>query len=1053
MLLARPGWIIILLSLLAPTKSYHSLSSVSWPRKHIGVRTADHSTRSIVSFPVSLFPAIAPRRITKMSQQAHHDPPTETPSPPVSKKRPRPATEPEEATRPASATLGLKEMSLEAPSIPNPRKLRLEAIFHPKFENEKSNQEIRNEMKQRVESKQGYLEVTLKHSGSLILWSGGQRYYSKNSTSNQFTMVAEILLRQHFERAWRKTGEGNSEYKKCSQFLEESRLTCAFEVVTSVLGDHGDIPHRDFLILTAVADRTMERFYSTSQVLEFAQRFRLPHNDAWAFTTAPSVQTLFDLYDSSRETGLATDTIAALSGAAQAHVASMYPHSEFQGEILEGFIIRYIHYPPQQVANPATVEEQLQTLATRAQEILKQVPPSSPASFELENSGSVLYEANIRNIFQEQGGWQRGMEAADAFAETLEGILSANDGGKRRRVHRTAGTDGLDLSALTNQLTLENCDEDHETKRIAELLQTLSNLNKTVKYFMFQEQLPEQPPRTLCVINVLHDQSFLKFQQVKEPTAMNLFRGFVVELDTDEESPMNNIVTPMDSAVAETSGPFLMLKMKLLPYMVRTFICRNQLNILEQDGPDAFVRASVKLLQRWSISPEGQEHWIPFIKQWAIYAKTRLNQSPDDDLPPLNSFSYLKHLEHFSQLYEKGEIVPSEEEAANKFCGTVCVVATSNTNAEHAAKAMAKALECSKVLPLKEAASRWTIQGVICFGEVGSFSKKVREFLDQTSDHLAIVMYGCSPEEIGVELLGEPPGKIKAEQGKCKTWCKQRCSLKLDLAKASISDIDSASSDEFQQAVQKIKEVTDLAPGADGASDSRPGVLVYVPGIPGCGKSSLLQSMEKELSKLLVESCQDGADRKVHVLVGDEYGKSFWQKVKSDRQKDVSSVTIVDKNIPPPSWSAVGTACSSSSAFPLAVFPDDAAFRTTRILGSRKPDGTFDPLKSHFYPFSLEYLAICMARVLQREPSSHVGKLDSGTPNAAMVVVMFYSLYRYKSAEEFQDNIDMRLKTSGTMESLKPVQIPFIAHDKAVDLPTEVKDALTEALQLQVCSD
>jgi hypothetical protein len=111
-----------------------------------------------------------------------------------------------------------------------------------------------------------------------------------------------------------------------------------------------------------------------------------------------------------------------------------------------------------------------------------------------------------------------------------------------------------------------------------------------------------------------------------------------------------------------------------------------------------------------------------------------------------------------------------------------------------------------------------------------------------------------------------------------------------------------------------------------------------------------------------------------------------------------------------------------------------------------------DPQKSHFYPFSLEYLAICLARVLQRKPSTHIGKLDSGTPNAAMIVVMFYSLYRYKPAEEFQDNIDMRLKTSGALDSLVPVRIPFMA-DKVIDLPPEVKEVFTEALQLQVCSE
>ena len=140
--------------------------------------------------------------------------------------------------------------------------LRLEAIFHPKFDNEnRTTADIRNRMLERVAQSQGYLEVSLKHSGSLLLWSGGMRYYSKNSTDNRFAHAGEVILRQHFARAW-TTGDDDtvvlaeSKYKECSNVVEARRLTLAFEVVTSILGQHGDIPNRDFLILTAIADKS-----------------------------------------------------------------------------------------------------------------------------------------------------------------------------------------------------------------------------------------------------------------------------------------------------------------------------------------------------------------------------------------------------------------------------------------------------------------------------------------------------------------------------------------------------------------------------------------------------------------------------------------------------------------------------------------------------------------------------------------------------------------------------------------------------------------------------
>jgi len=77
------------------------------------------------------------------------------------------------------------------------RKLKLEAIFHPKFDNEGPDTEIRTNMLTKVAANEGYIEASLKHSGSLLLWSGGEYFYSKNSTNNVFTKVGMILLRQH----------------------------------------------------------------------------------------------------------------------------------------------------------------------------------------------------------------------------------------------------------------------------------------------------------------------------------------------------------------------------------------------------------------------------------------------------------------------------------------------------------------------------------------------------------------------------------------------------------------------------------------------------------------------------------------------------------------------------------------------------------------------------------------------------------------------------------------------------------------------------------------
>lgn len=48
-----------------------------------------------------------------------------------------------------------------------------------------------------------------------------------------------------------------SKYDECGDFVQEHRITLAFEVVTSVLGDHGDVPTHPYLIrecFTSVLD-------------------------------------------------------------------------------------------------------------------------------------------------------------------------------------------------------------------------------------------------------------------------------------------------------------------------------------------------------------------------------------------------------------------------------------------------------------------------------------------------------------------------------------------------------------------------------------------------------------------------------------------------------------------------------------------------------------------------------------------------------------------------------------------------------------------------------
>jgi hypothetical protein len=517
-------------------------------------------------------------------------------------------------------------------------KLRLEAIFYPKFENENRQvpYSVRQQMKDHCcRAQSGYLEVTLKHSGSLLLWSGGRRYYSKNSLGNKFTAVGEILLRQHFYRAYHhenlsKDNDTNFAttaelmYEKCSAHVQQHRLTLSFEVVTSVLGDHGARPNRDFLILTAIADRSRATamstahddattaasppppslFYSTVQLLEFAQQFRLPHNDCWVYTTEPSVDALFDGYDQWRETGTARTVIPQLTRAAAltkspvndnddddnnsnetlGHqdliVQSMYPHDVFQGDILEGIVIRFVP-----CADRKAALSRMALLSRQSREILAAVPPQTPdcgtlmQQYQEQHSTlsiSPVLTTDLRKLYADTN--------VDFEARLLELVPSLCS-----PVKKTANYIAFVLPTWIKDLQSETSllENDIETRRVAQVLELLTRLGKSrnAKYSVFHE--PSQGSnRFLCIVHVLYDEVFRDFERKKDKDSLPLFRGFSFELlgknDQFSVSFNGNGSNGSDNCDhtestnrfhADDDAPHqpLMLKMKLLPYMVSIY--------------------------------------------------------------------------------------------------------------------------------------------------------------------------------------------------------------------------------------------------------------------------------------------------------------------------------------------------------------------------------------------------------------------------------------------------------------------------------------------------
>lgn len=204
-----------------------------------------------------------------------------------------------EATSAGKSTVGLsklfKESSLTDFTVDNSTYTHAEirATFYPKFENEKSDQEIRTRMIEMVSKGLATVEVSLKHSGSLFMYAGHVGgAYAKNSYGNIYTAVGVFVLGRMFREGW--GAEAVKKQAEFNDFLERNRMCISMELVTAVLGDHGQRPREDYVVVTAVTELGggKPKFYSTPDIIAFCRQWRLPTNHVWLFSTRVATETL-----------------------------------------------------------------------------------------------------------------------------------------------------------------------------------------------------------------------------------------------------------------------------------------------------------------------------------------------------------------------------------------------------------------------------------------------------------------------------------------------------------------------------------------------------------------------------------------------------------------------------------------------------------------------------------------------------------------------------------------------------------------------------------------
>lgn len=517
---------------------------------------------------------------------------------------------------------------------------RIRATFYPKFENEKSDQETRSRMIELVSKGLLTLEVSLKHSGSLFMYAGHEGgAYAKNSFGNIYTAVGVFVLGRMFREAWGT--EASIKQAEFNDFLEKNHMCISMELVTAVLGDHGQRPLEDYVVVTAVTElgNGKPKFYSTPEIIAFCRKWRLPTNHVWLFSTRKSASSFFAAYDALCEEGTATSVCKTLDEIADVSVPGSKDHVKAQGEILEGLVARLVNHES----------------SKQIEKILTEFPPP-PADGAALDFGSSLREICAANRSDEKQQMKALLEGvgssfcpdyADWFGTDAADIQSRN----------------ADKSVLSKFLQAHPAD--YSTKKLQELVRLVREKRypaafKCYHNFQKVDAISNDDLFYKMVIHVHSDSTFRRYQKEmrNRPGLWPLYRGFFVDINlfkADKEKVAEiskNSVNERGSSGTEKDDfadedANLMVKLKFLTYKLRTFLIRNGLSVLFKEGPGAYKAYYLRQMKIWGTSPGKQKELSKMLDEWAVYIRRKCGNKQ------LSSSIYLSEAEPFLEQFAK----------------------------------------------------------------------------------------------------------------------------------------------------------------------------------------------------------------------------------------------------------------------------------------------------------------------------------------------------------------------------------------------------------------
>ncbi|QHO54986.1 uncharacterized protein DS421_3g61530 [Arachis hypogaea] len=409
---------------------------------------------------------------------------------------------------------------------------QIRATFYPKFENEKSDQEIRIRMIEMVSKGLATLEVSLKHSGSLFMYAGHEGgAYAKNSFGNIYTAVGVFVLGRMFREAW--GAAASKKQAEFNDFLERNHMCISMELVTAVLGDHGQRPEKIMV---------HGSLFSPVSGVEKAMKFS---------TEVKSASSFFAAYDALCEEGTATPVCKALDEIADISVPGSKDHIKAQGEILEGLVARLVsHDSPNHM-----------------KKILKEYP-FPPADGDALDLGPSLREICAANRSDENRNADR--SAVSKFLQTNPADYSTKSCSQEVvRLMREKRFPAA-FKCYHNFHKVDDISSDNLFYKM------VIHVHSDSAFRRYQKEMRHKPGLWPLYRGFFVDINLFKAN--KERTT---------EISKNNSTSENGSDSSEKEELADEDAN-LMVKLKFLTYKLRTFLIRNGLSILFKEGPGAY---------------------------------------------------------------------------------------------------------------------------------------------------------------------------------------------------------------------------------------------------------------------------------------------------------------------------------------------------------------------------------------------------------------------------------------------------------------------------------